>query len=329
MVSQYCTPVVPVGTTLKSADGATPSLPEVLRYVDDCDRRCRGALGAAIVVAYEAGTMLLGYREQFQHGQWETEVRRIVTEEGLGITLRTCQRYMQVGSILGELLLEEMGQGRMEDQKTTRATLLRILRQRDLLSINKLLAVTKSTKRKSKGRGSEADATATADTTKVHENNFLLTPPAILSAVSDFFRLGIVDNIASLKPDHPNLAVLALGLDNDDLATLRVTGNFFVHPQRDDILPQVEETIAGIASGEIQQAIMLVPAVMDAVYSGPLQPYVKAFLRERPVFPTQGAELVVPPTPFMLVLVTREPEPLDRFADAFGHLCDIYYPHRF
>jgi len=310
--------------------GADPSLTEVLRFVEDCHHRALDALGAAVVAAYNAGLMLHAYRLQFQHGEWEDAVRQIVHEEGLGITLRTCQRYMQVASILSELLLAELGQDGLRDTETTRATLLQILRQRELLSINKVLALrkAKATQKpkatRSKSEASKCDASAESN------EALYLTPPAILAAVEDFFdqKARESSGLPAIADKPP--AVSVLGSAPGDLAALpQRIGNLFVHPPQELVVPFVEQTISVVDAGAAEQAIVLVTAEMDAQHAGLLQPYVRGFLRKRPTFETRLGEFVVPETAYMLVHVSRNDDRSLDFAEAFGHLADIYYPHRF
>ncbi len=311
-------------------DGSESSLAEVLRFVEDCHRRALGALGTAVVAAYEAGMMLHAYRLQFQHGAWEDAVRQIVREEGLDITLRTCQRYLQVASILSELLLAEFGQDQLRDQKTTRATLLRILRQRELLSINKVLAL-KKTKPAKKSKATRAQTAATeGDASAEPDEAVYLTPKAILVAVEEFFGQKALESSGLPTTSGQSLDLPVLGFAGDDLAALpQWSGNLFVHPPQDLVVPFIERTISAIETGAADQAIVLVTAEMDAEHASLLQPYVRGFLRKRPTFETPSGEFVVPQTAYMLVHVSRNDDRSQEFAEAFGHLADIYYPHRF
>jgi hypothetical protein len=94
-------------------------------------------------------------------------------------------------------------------------------------------------------------------------------------------------------------------------------------------VPFVEQTIFAVDTGSAEQAVVLVTAEMDAEHAGLLQPYVRGFLRKRPTFETTLGEFVVPETAYMLVHVRRNDDRSQDFAEAFGHLADIYYPHRF
>ena len=310
--------------------GADPSLAEVLRFVEDCHHRALDALGAAVVAAYNAGLMLHAYRLQFQHGEWEDAVRQIVHEEGLGITLRTCQRYMQVASILSELLLAELGQDEFRDPEASRETLLQILRERELLSINKVLTL-KKTKHAQKPKAKRSNAAASQGGASAESDETIyLTPPAILAAVSEFFDQKALDSSSvPAIADRPPV-VPVLGSAAGDLAALpRWIGNLFVHPPQKLVVPFVEQTLSAVDTGAAEQAVMLVTAEMDAQHAGLLQPYVRGFLRKRPTFETPLGEFVIPETAYMLVHVSRSDDRSLDFAEAFGHLADIYYPHRF
>lgn len=148
-------------------------------------------------------------------------------------------------------------------------------------------------------------------------------PSAILLAVAEYFSARRI-----LKPESQLRNDLVASVDPLSIDATW-TGNIFLNPPLDCILPLVERLIMAVTCGEAEEAVVFVPAVMDSTYAGPLQPYVKAFLRERPVFSTTTSKPFLPPTPYMLVLVSREPPSLSEFAESFGHLADIYYPHRF
>ena len=103
----------------------------------------------------------------------------------------------------------------------------------------------------------------------------------------------------------------------------------FVHPPASNIRSFVDRSAAAVASGEATEALLLIPAETDAAHMAVLQPFAKGFLRTRPTFSSLTEEFTQPRWPYVLVFLTRSDERIDAFADACGHLADIYRPYCF
>lgn len=277
--------------------------------------------------AAQAGEHLHFVKDRIPHG----EFKRWLSQALPTISVRTCERYMEVARILQALPDYPVDVQGAEISKAAKASQLQSLRSNGLSSLRKVLALHKTSSSEDPPKQlalgpmvSEEIAPAPLDC-----DDDWQTPSEIIDAVVellgaiDLDPCGIADRAFHLH------GVKTLTPADDSLSSAKWRGRCFVHPPLSNVGPFAERAAAAVTSGEAEEAMAFMPAEMDATHMGVLQPFAKGFLRMRPTFASAAGELAQPAWPYMLVFLTRDADRIDAFADACGHLADIYYPHRF
>lgn len=179
---------------------------------------------------------------------------------------------------------------------------------------------------KSTARGVTALVTPTA----VEFDDDWQTPTEIIRAAHELFGGIDFDPCGVVNPARHLVGVRTVTPELDSLsASVPWEGRVFVHPPISNIGPFVDRSAEVVASGEVDEALLLIPAETDAAHMAVLQPYARGFLRTRPMFAAPHEELVQPCWPYVLVFLSQFDNRIDAFADACGHLADIYRPYRF
>ncbi|MBL9162252.1 MAG: hypothetical protein JNL18_05950 [Planctomycetaceae bacterium] len=156
------------------------------------------------------------------------------------------------------------------------------------------------------------------------------TPQEIIDAAIELLGAIDLDPCGVADPARHLSGVKTLTPEDDSLSPLvSWEDRLFVHPPASNIRSFVDRSAAAVASGEATEALLLIPAETDAAHMAVLQPFAKGFLRTRPTFSSLTEEFTQPRWPYVLVFLTRSDERIDAFADACGHLADIYRPYCF
>lgn len=156
------------------------------------------------------------------------------------------------------------------------------------------------------------------------------TPQEIIDAAIELLGAIDLDPCGVADPARHLPGVRTLTPHDDSLSrSISWKGRAFVHPPASNVGPFVDRSAAAVANGEAEEALLLIHGETDAAHMAVLQPFAKGFLRTRPTFSSPTGEFAQPRWPYVLVFLSRFDERIDAFADACGHLADIYRPYRF
>lgn len=156
------------------------------------------------------------------------------------------------------------------------------------------------------------------------------TPQEIIDAAIELLGAIDLDPCGVADPARHLPGVRTLTPHDDSLSRLiSWKGRAFVHPPASNTGPFVDRSAAAVANGEAEEAVLFIHGETDAAHMAVLQPFAKGFLRTRPTFSSPTGEFSQPRWPYVLVFLSRSDERIDAFADACGHLADIYRPYRF
>jgi hypothetical protein len=297
---------------------------QIQRSHDGVERTCYEGVWHAC----QAGDALRFVKERIPHGQW----RQWLGESFPTISVRTCERYMEVSAVLRSLPGYVAGQSRYLVSKTTRASQLAVIRSNGLSSLRKVLALNQVSDQQSEAERQSlpplAPEPAPLQTSAVDDD--WQTPLEIIRAAMELFGGIDLDPCGVTDPARHLPVVKTITPEDDSLSSsISWEGRVFVHPPASNVSPFVDRTAAAVASGEADEALLLIPAETDAAHMGVLQPFAKGFLRSRPTFSVSSDEFAQPSWPYVLVFLSRFDERIDAFAVACGHLADIYRPYRF
>ncbi len=278
--------------------------------------------------AAQAGEYLHFVKERISHGGWKPWL----SESLPAISVRTCERYMEVARILRHLPGYPLNEPGVEPSKTTRASQLSVIRANGLTSLRKVLLLNQNSKQDSAEQGASLDGTIADELVPppFRLDDDWQTPAEIVACTIELFGAIDLDTCGVTDPQFHLSATRTLTKADDGLSpVVPWHGRVFVHPPVTNVGPFVERAVAAVAGREAEEALLFLPAETDAAHMAVLQPFVKGFLHCRPTFATPSGELVQPATPYMLVWISNNEDRQTDFAEAFGHVADTYYPHRF
>jgi hypothetical protein len=321
----------------------------------------------AVLHSFHAGSLLLQAKQRVGHNEWLRWLELSFGAGGSSVSVRMCQRYMQVALRL-EALPEFSIQEAMHDP-ATRASQLRRLEALNIHSIRQVLKLHSldpiatpdernavapasgnvgqkpQTHRKRlkpcTPLGSDAPPAAPEAGPSVRSLNHsqswkssiqdeILTPNRILAPVLECFAQQIdLDPCAESEltfrlPARQSLSVADNGLADDT----PWNGNIFVHPPRSDLYRWVNKAVAEFHSGHAQAVALLLPSFTDADFNAPIQPYPRAYLRDRLEFSTPSGSTHRADVAYMLVYVGPEAQ-FETFSYAVGGYGDVYFAFRF
>lgn len=322
VVSASAAEYLPVSADTRSELDAL--IKQIQRSHDGVERTCFEGVWHAC----QAGDALRFAKERIPHGQW----RQWLGASFPMISVRTCERYMEVSAVLRSLPGYVAGQSGDFASKETRASQLAIIRTNGLSSLRKVLALNQVADQRSAPAPQSlppiAPELAPLQTSPGDDD--WQTPLELIRAAMELFERIDLDPCGVAASARHLPAVRTLTSEDDSLtSSVLWEGRLFVHPPASNIAPFVDRTASAVASGEADEALLFIPAETDAAHMGVLQPFAKGFLRTRPTFSVSSKEFAQPSRPYMLVFLTRFDERIDAFADACGHLADIYRPYRF
>lgn len=310
-----------------------PSLQElevVVRHVEHCHAGVIHACYEGVVDAYDAGTALNCVKSCLSHGDFLPWLQSAFGAGRTSVSVKTCQRYMKVASLLTSL--PEFPATELEDStsKATRASQIEVLAAYRLNSIRKVLALAhmNGTKASDPEPLAEVPEEPTEFTSRI--DNDWLTPPQVVACASELFGSIDLDPCGVDDPRFHLPANITLTASDDSLSPgTGWRGRIFLHPPATNVAPFVERAARAVQCSEADEALLLLPADTDAEHMAVIQPFAKGFLHHRPTFVTPDATLVRPPFPYMFVYLALAANRIEKFGNACGPMADIYLPHRF
>jgi len=328
MSSAHSTALAPVVDPSSLPDDQFRELRSVAAQITKSHRNVDQAYVLGVWHASRAGEKLLFVKDSLPHGLW----KKWLAEHLLEISVRTCQRYMEVAEQLRQLPDYPAVEPDSEPSKVERATQLALLSANRLVSIREALAFGKPQPQLQSPSAPALQSRSSAESAPPtpRDDDHWQTPSDIVDASIELF--GVID-LDPCGVDAPALhlpATRTLTAADDSLAPGTAwNGRLIVHPPGSRMASFVERAAGAIASGEAEEALLVLPADTDASHMAVLQPYARGFLHCRPTFSLPSGELTQPHRPYMIVFVTRDDARIDDFAAAFGHLCDVYRAFRF
>jgi hypothetical protein len=119
---------------------------------------------------------------------------------------------------------------------------------------------------------------------------------------------------------HPNIPALKHYVQDDDGLNQTWYGRLYLNPPYGrGIINWIEKLVYHYDTGDLTQAVSLLPARTDTQWFSLLKPYVRCFIRGRLRFSQKGA------APFPSVVVYLGAHNI-RFKECFEHLGDLYRP---
>ena len=294
--------------------GLTSQTPLGVKMIEDAGKihnQVSVSVANTLVLAIEAGSRLLAAKSLVPHGQFTELVQKLFCEPN-NATLRTAQRYMALAASK-EHLIESVRQSVGElSSNQTETELLQMLSTRQAFSAIKHLGLQEH-----------------AETDKGASHGSLddwLIPDALGGAVNRFLGDQIID-VAGAKNFNPVRASRVITLEDDALQSTTTWGpTVWVNPgfKKAPIDLWVQATLDRIRSGEVREALMLLPAKFNCFWSRTLVEFPRGFFIEplkvsRPSIGKSHVER----TELMLVLIA----PFDRtaeFASVFSDFVNVF-----
>ncbi len=349
---------------VNSNSSQQPDWRRLAKQIEKEHSAVQAGLASTLLAAFRAGGLLLNAKQQVNHKQWLQWLQNSFGAGSSTVSVRMCQRYMQVAQRL-EALPEFSSAGDMNGA-ATRASQVRRLEELEIRSIRQLLkpsglsnhahvidaidaeeAVTTTSESRQQAaepnlREIDFDVTEVASPSTPERSDppspiliesqcaadDYLTPTILLRPILECFANRIdLDPCASLSTTFQIPATKSLTITDDGLS-VAWHGRVYVHPPQTAVLEWINKAVEEFRAGHADEVILLVQAITDADFNGPIQPFPRAYLRDRPRFATPDGATTDANVPYMLVFLGPESR-FEVFADAAGGFGDVYFAYRF